>query len=230
MWNSFTPWYFIFTEETFNRITWRVVSFRHEPVSMWLCVASISSASPQICGPEIFLFECWSLSSQNYKKNYITASEIITARKRSCGKVLFSHLCVILLTGGGLCPWGRGSLSRGGLCQGDPHTVQSGQYASYWNAFLLWYYSGLNYDHFIAKSHLPNWEIFQDWKSKISLPALCHPNLRIWMCLDNEDGTGQQTHALCVHSSHPGNHWNRNARTDCLSFWVLDKLTNVTQG
>ena len=29
------------------------------------------------------------------------------------------------------------SLSRGGLCQGDPHTVKSGRYASYWNAFLL---------------------------------------------------------------------------------------------
>ena len=61
------------------------------------------------------------------------------------------------LSEGGLCPWGlcprgvpvqgglcpeRGSLSReslsmGGLCQGDPHMVTCGQYASYWNAFLL---------------------------------------------------------------------------------------------
>ena len=119
MWNSFTPWYFIFTEETFNRITWRVISFRHEPVSMWLCVASISSASPQICGPEIFLFECWSLSSQNYKKNYITANEIITARKRSCGKVLFLHLCVILLTGGSLS-MGSGVSVQGGSLSGRP--------------------------------------------------------------------------------------------------------------
>ena len=47
---------------------------------------------------------------------------------------------------GGLCPGGslsRGSLSRG-VCQGDPpdrapppHTVTSGRYASYWNAFLF---------------------------------------------------------------------------------------------
>ena len=43
---------------------------------------------------------------------------------------------------GYLCPWGV-SLSRvvslrgeGGLCQGDPHTVMCGRYASYWNAFL----------------------------------------------------------------------------------------------
>ena len=32
-----------------------------------------------------------------------------------------------------------GSQSKEGLCQGDPHTVTSGQYASYWNAFLLYY-------------------------------------------------------------------------------------------
>ena len=32
------------------------------------------------------------------------------------------------LSNGGLCP-------VGGLCQGDPHIVKSGQYASYWNAF-----------------------------------------------------------------------------------------------
>ena len=46
--------------------------------------------------------------------------------------------------GGVLCPRGRGSLSgggpypEGGLCQGDlPCRVNSGQYASYWNAFLF---------------------------------------------------------------------------------------------
>ena len=41
---------------------------------------------------------------------------------------------------GGLCPGGLclgGSLSRGCICQGDPHTVTYGRYASYCNAFLL---------------------------------------------------------------------------------------------
>ena len=51
--------------------------------------------------------------------------------QRSCVKVMFLHLSVILFTwrgiSVGLCP-GRGSLSLGvsvqrGLCQGDPHTV-----------------------------------------------------------------------------------------------------------
>ena len=35
----------------------------------------------------------------------------------------------------GLCPEGV-SVQRG-LCQGDPHTVMCGRYASYWNAFLF---------------------------------------------------------------------------------------------
>ena len=57
--------------------------------------------------------------------------------QRTCGKVMFLHLCVILFTGGslsrgGLCPGGTG------LCQGDPpRTVTCGRYASYSNAFLL---------------------------------------------------------------------------------------------
>ena len=45
----------------------------------------------------------------------------ITARKRSCGKVIFLHLSVILFTGGGSLSGGlcqRGSLSRGALCLG----------------------------------------------------------------------------------------------------------------
>ena len=89
---------------------------------------------------------------------------IITARKRSCGKVMFSEAFVCPL--GGLCPVGslsrgisaqgalcpRGSLSRGsffrGLCPGvcpgslchrdsTPLQWKSGCNASYWNAFLL---------------------------------------------------------------------------------------------
>ena len=75
-----------------------------------------------------------------------------TARKRSCGKVMFLHLSVILFTGGslsrGVSVWGslsRGSLSVGvsvqglsrGVCvQGDPPVWwKSGRYASDWNAF-----------------------------------------------------------------------------------------------
>ena len=67
------------------------------------------------------------------------------------GKVMFLHLCVIMFTGrslsggslsrGALCPGGGGvsvQVWRGVLCQGDsPCTIQSGRYASYWNAFLL---------------------------------------------------------------------------------------------
>ena len=37
---------------------------------------------------------------------------------------------------GGLCPV-KEVFVQGGLCQGDPRTVKSGQYASYWNAFLF---------------------------------------------------------------------------------------------
>ena len=71
-----------------------------------------------------------------------------------CPKVMFSRvfvcpqvggLCVFtgfcLVTGGvsvqGRSLSGGWSLSRGGLCQGDPLTVKSGRYASYWNAFLF---------------------------------------------------------------------------------------------
>ena len=87
--------------------------------------------------------------------------------QRSCGKAMFLYLSVShSVDRGGLCPsmhhrshdWGvsaqgglcpGGSLSRGGLCQGDPPgerppprerlpcTVTSGRYASYRNAFLF---------------------------------------------------------------------------------------------
>ena len=71
-------------------------------------------------------------------------------------KVMFSQVSVCPQGGvsvqGGLCPGGslfrgvslqgrslsgRGLCPGGGLCQGDPHTVTYGQYASYWNAFLF---------------------------------------------------------------------------------------------
>ena len=40
----------------------------------------------------------------------------ITARKRSCGKVMFLHVSVILFTGGCLVP---GGLLLGGACSGE---------------------------------------------------------------------------------------------------------------
>ena len=82
--------------------------------------------------------------------------------QRSWGKVMFLHLSVILFTegsqslswgvsipSGGSLSWGLhpgGSLSWRGLCPGGllswrpPHTVMSGRYASYWNAFLFGIY------------------------------------------------------------------------------------------
>ena len=114
--------------------------------------------------------------------NFEISRKVITAGKRSCGKVMFSQASMILFTRegggsrslsrgvsvpGGLHYWGvsipgdlrpggslsggvsvqgdlclGGSLSRGSLSGGfsvmeTPHTVRSGQYASYWNAFLF---------------------------------------------------------------------------------------------
>ena len=53
------------------------------------------------------------------------------------------------LSSGGLCLCPEGGLSPGGLCPGGlcpgesvretSHTVKSGQYASYWNAFLFYF-------------------------------------------------------------------------------------------
>ena len=67
--------------------------------------------------------------------------------QRSCGKVMFLHLSVILFMGESLSRGvsvQRGSLSRGvsvwgSLSRETPHchTVTCGRYASYWNAFLL---------------------------------------------------------------------------------------------
>ena len=61
----------------------------------------------------------------------VNQSALITAHKRSCGKVMFLHLCVILFTvwgglcpGEGLCLGGGGSVQGGfcpgGLCPGRP--------------------------------------------------------------------------------------------------------------
>ena len=49
---------------------------------------------------------------------------------------VFTRVCDSVHRGIGLCPAGGVSV-WGSLCHGDPPTVMSGRYASYWNAFLL---------------------------------------------------------------------------------------------
>ena len=80
---------------------------------------------------------------------------IFTARKRSCGKVRFLHLCVILLTG---------RVSVRDTCRTEtppgqryPPTVTSGRYASHWNASLLLLY-------LIYQSYTFNFLYFKRWK------------------------------------------------------------------
>ena len=73
---------------------------------------------------------------------------IFTACKRSCGKVMYLHLSVILFTGGkslsrGVSVGGEGGVQgisvQGVSDHGDPPVWwKSGRYVSYWNAFLFW--------------------------------------------------------------------------------------------
>ena len=89
--------------------------------------------------------------------------------QRSCGKVMFLHMSVShSVHRGGLCPSmqhrshdqggslsGGVSVQGGGLCpRGSPsgrpplNTVTRGRYASYWNAFLLFFsLVARNYSH-----------------------------------------------------------------------------------
>ena len=88
------------------------------------------------------------LGEFNTSVNMFFSFSIVTARKRSCGKVMCTGFC--LSTGGGYSPHSPG----GGFVQGGgyypthptPDTwdmvyygiqVRSGWYASYWNAFLF---------------------------------------------------------------------------------------------
>ena len=85
-----------------------------------------------------------------YGHRYKISLDNIYRPQRSCRKVMFLHLSVIVHGGGGLCPGRRGSLSRGGgslsgggLCPGgslsgrfSPREVTCGRYASYWKAFF----------------------------------------------------------------------------------------------
>ena len=82
------------------------------------------------------------LCGKNTLVSHLRFSEILIdlfLPQRSCNKVMFLHLCVILFT-----RWGAGmGLCPGGLCPGKflsvrpPNTVTCGRYASYWNAFLF---------------------------------------------------------------------------------------------
>ena len=58
---------------------------------------------------------------------------VITARKRSCRKIMFLHLSLILFTGGGVSVQ-QGVSVWGGICV---RSVKNGRYASYWNAFMI---------------------------------------------------------------------------------------------
>ena len=95
-----------------------------------------------------------STSDKFWSCHFVGVLWVITARKRGCGKVMFLHLCVILLTGGGWLPsmhhrlhdqhwWGcngglptEGSASRQ-LGRPPPSPAGSGWHASYWNAVLF---------------------------------------------------------------------------------------------
>ena len=74
----------------------------------------------------------------------------VTARKRSCGKVMFLHLSVShysVHSQGGVSnacngPAGECIPECNGPGGVHPHQSTSGQYASYWNAFLF----NVNYD------------------------------------------------------------------------------------
>ena len=68
---------------------------------------------------------------------------IITARKRSCGKVIFLHLSVILFTGGGegvylSMQWAWGVHPLDTQPPRQTPTWTPNPWAFYWNAFLLW--------------------------------------------------------------------------------------------
>ena len=69
----------------------------------------------------------------------LASTSIFTARKRSCGKVMFLHLSVSLFTGGGCrhsgwTPSWTDPLPSPGLASSGGH--RSGRHASYWNAYL----------------------------------------------------------------------------------------------
>ena len=83
------------------------------------------------------------LCGKNTLVSHLRFSEILIdlfLPQRSCDKVMFLHLSVILFTGGcrgGSLSRGVGSVSRGVSVSEIPHTVTCGRYASYWKAFLF---------------------------------------------------------------------------------------------
>ena len=92
-----------------------------------------------------------------WKLTFFLFPNIFNARKRSCDKVMFLHLSVILFTGGSATPhplgthplWAHTPLGTPPLGTHTPHPLcivhagirsTSGRYASYWNAFFLYMY------------------------------------------------------------------------------------------
>ena len=87
----------------------------------------------------IWIF-CWILSKRDGTES--TKLSVITARKRSCGKVMFLHLYVILLTGKVCTPWSHTLWTHKHPWTHTSGHIPllrstSGRYAIYWNAFLL---------------------------------------------------------------------------------------------
>ena len=99
--------------------------------------------------PTIQCFPTTLFSYNLHCKSRSLVNPVVTIRKRSCGKVMFLHLSVILFTnggmrGGGACMawWGHalhggGHAWRGGGMCGRRDGHCSGRYALYWNAFLF---------------------------------------------------------------------------------------------
>ena len=80
---------------------------------------------------QFYLYSSKSVLSPHSRILIETGLNLIT--RRSCGKVMFSRVCVKNSVHGGIHP--RADIPQADTPQSDSHC--SGWYASYWNAFLL---------------------------------------------------------------------------------------------
>ena len=117
---------------------------------------------------------------------------------RSFAKIMFTQVFVCPRGGvGGLCPGeslSRGVSVQGVLCQGDPPTVKGGQYASYWDAFLLVFKCLLTW--FIAYII----QIKQNMRISHFEPVLAYYIIKI-------------SFSLCVINKYPLSRWSNFATT-----------------